>query len=265
MAIEILPGQPYPLGATYDGMGTNFSVFSEVAERIELCLFDDDGNETRVDLPEMDAHCWHGYLPNMGPGKCYGFRVHGPYDPAEGLRCNPSKLLLDPYAKAVNGEIEWGEPLFNYRFDDPESSTNDDDSAPNMPKAVVTSPFFDWDHDRHPRTPWHESVVYEVHVKGFTKTHPGIPEELRGTYAGLAHPVAIGYLKSLGVTAVELLPVHQFVHDHRLVDSGLRNYWGYNSIGFLAPQNDYAARGQHGQQVQEFKQMVKACTTPASR
>ena len=258
MAIEILPGQPYPLGATYDGMGTNFSVFSEVAERIELCLFDDDGNETRVDLPEMDAHCWHGYLPNMGPGKCYGFRVHGPYDPAEGLRCNPSKLLLDPYAKAVNGEIEWGEPLFNYRFDDPESSTNDDDSAPNMPKAVVTSPFFDWDHDRHPRTPWHESVVYEVHVKGFTKTHPGIPEELRGTYAGLAHPVAIEYLKSLGVTAVELLPVHQFVHDHRLVDSGLRNYWGYNSIGFLAPQNDYAARGQHGQQVQEFKQMVKS-------
>jgi len=257
MSIEILPGQPYPLGATYDGMGTNFSVFSEVAERVELCLFDAEGEETRTDLPEVDAHCWHGYLPNMGSGQRYGFRVHGPYDPDQGLRCNPSKLLLDPYAKAVDGEVVWGEPLFNYRFDDPEGSTNDDDSAANMPKAVVTSPFFDWDHDRHPRTPWHESVVYELHVKGFTKSHPGIPEELRGTYAGLAHPVAIEYLKSLGVTAVELLPVHQFVHDHRLVDNDLSNYWGYNSIAFLAPQNDYAARGQQGQQVQEFKQMVK--------
>ena len=257
MAITILPGQPYPLGATYDGMGTNFSVFSEVAERVELCLFDDDGNETRVDLPENDAYCWHGYLPNMGPGQRYGFRVHGPYRPHEGLRCNPAKLLLDPYAKAVEGEVEWGEPLFNYRFSDPERSTNDDDSGPFMPKAVVTSPYFDWDNDRHPRTPWHESVVYEVHVKGFTQRHPGIPEDLRGSYAGLAHPVSIQYLKALGVTAVELLPVHQFVHDHRLVDSGLRNYWGYNSIGFLAPHNDYAARGQEGQQVQEFKQMVK--------
>ncbi|MEA2717946.1 MAG: isoamylase [Actinomycetota bacterium] len=262
MALEILPGQPYPLGATYDGLGTNFSVFSEVAERVELCLFDADGTETRLDLPEMDAYCWHGYLPNMGPGQRYGFRVHGPYEPSEGLRCNPSKLLLDPYAKAVDGEVDWGEPLFNYRFADPDGSAtgpdpNDDDSAPNMPKAVVTSPFFDWDHDRHPRIPWHESVVYEVHVKGFSKCHPGIPEELRGTYAGLAHPLSVDYLKSLGVTAVELLPVHQFVHDHRLVDSGLRNYWGYNSIAFLAPHNAYAARGQQGQQVQEFKQMVK--------
>jgi len=263
MAIEILPGQPYPLGATYDGMGTNFSVFSEVAARVELCLFDADGTEERVDLPETDAYCWHGYLPNLGPGQRYGFRVHGPYDPAKGLRCNPAKLLLDPYAKAVEGEIDWGEPLFNYRFANPDEtgpagSTNDDDSGPHMAKAVVTSPFFDWDNDRHPRTPWHESVVYEVHVKGFSKLHPGIPEELRGTYAGLAHPVSIAYLKSLGVTAVELLPVHQFVHDHRLVDAGLRNYWGYNSIAFLAPHNSYAARGQQGQQVQEFKQMVKA-------
>ena len=263
MAPQILPGQPYPLGATYDGMGTNFSVFSEVAERVELCLFDAQGDETRVDLPEMDAHCWHGYLPNMGPGQRYGFRVHGPYDPGRGLRCNPSKLLLDPYAKAVDGEIDWDEALFNYRFanpdeEGPDGSTNDDDSAAHMPKAVVTSPFFDWDHDRHPRTPWHESVVYEVHVKGFSQRNPAIPEELRGTYAGLAHPSSIEYLKSLGVTAVELLPVHQFVHDHRLVDSGLRNYWGYNSIAFLAPHNDYGARGQQGQQVQEFKQMVKS-------
>ncbi len=258
MSIEILPGEPYPLGATYDGMGTNFSVFSEVAERVELCLFEADGCETRVDLPEVDAHCWHGYLPNMGPSQRYGFRVHGPYDPSQGLRCNPSKLLLDPYAKAVEGEITWGEPLFDYHFDDPERTVNHDDSAHLMPKAVVTSPYFDWDNDRHPRTPWHESVVYEVHVKGFTERHPGISEELRGTYAGLAHPIAIDYLKSLGVTAVELLPVHQFVHDSHLIEKGLRNYWGYNSIAFLAPQNEYAARGQEGQQVQEFKQMVKA-------
>jgi glycogen operon protein len=252
----ILPGYPYPLGATYDGMGTNFSVFSEVAERVELCLFDDDGTETRIDLPEVDAFCWHGYLPNMGPSQRYGYRVHGPYEPARGLRCNPSKLLLDPYAKAVEGEVRWGEPLFDYRFGNPKS-TNDDDSAPHMPKAVITSPYFDWDNDRHPRTPWHESVVYEVHVKGFTRLRPGIPEELRGTYAGLAHPVSIDYLRSLGVTAVELLPVHQFVHDSHVVERGLRNYWGYNSIAFLAPHNEYAARGQSGQQVQEFKQMVK--------
>ncbi len=257
MSTEILPGEPYPLGATYDGMGTNFSVFSEVAERVELCLFDADGNETRVDLPEVDALCWHGYLPNMGPSQRYGFRVHGPNDPSQGLRCNPSKLLLDPYAKAVEGEVSWDEALFDYRFDDPEGSTNHDDSAPCMPKAVVTSPYFAWDNDRHPRTPWHESVVYEVHVKGFTQRHPGIPEELRGTYAGLGHPVAVDYLKTLGVTAVELLPVHQFVHDSHLVENDLRNYWGYNSIAFLAPQNEYAARGQEGQQVQEFKQMVK--------
>jgi glycogen operon protein len=253
----MLPGSPYPLGATYDGMGTNFSLFSEVAERVELCLFDDDGNETRLPLPEVTAFCWHGYLPNMGPSQRYGFRVHGPYDPSQGLRCNPSKLLLDPYAKAVDGDVSWGEPLFPYRFADPEGTINDDDSAPQMPKAVVTSPYFDWDNDRHPKTPWHETVVYEVHVKGFTARHPDIPPELRGTYAGLSHPASVEYLRSLGVTAVELLPVHQFVHDSLLVERGLRNYWGYNSIAYLAPHNSYAARGQEGQQVQEFKQMVK--------
>jgi len=257
MLPDILPGAPYPLGASYDGMGTNFSVFSEVAERVELCLFDDDGAETRIDLPEVDAFCWHGYMPNMGPSQRYGFRVHGPYDRRQGLRCNPSKLLLDPYAKAVEGAVQWDESLFDYRFADPDATVNERDSAPFMPKAVVTSPYFDWDSDRHPRTPWHQSVVYEVHVKGFTQRHPGIPEELRGTYAGLAHPVAVDYLTSLGVTAVELLPVHQFVHDSHVVERGLRNYWGYNSIAFLAPHNEYAARGQEGQQVQEFKQMVK--------
>jgi len=255
--MSIWPGQPYPLGATYDGSGTNFSLFSGVAERVELCLFDDDGHETRVDLPEVTALCWHGYLPAVVPGQRYGFRVHGPFDPAAGHRCNPTKLLLDPYAKAVEGEVDWDEAVFPYRFGHPEVR-NDLDSAPHVFKAVVTSPFFDWDNDRHPRSPYHQAVIYEIHVKGFTMRHPGIPEELRGTYAGLAHPAAIEYLQMLGVTAVELLPIHQFVHDSLLVERGLRNYWGYNSIAFLAPHNDYSARGQRGEQVQEFKQMVKA-------
>jgi glycogen operon protein len=251
------PGQPFPLGANFDGTGTNFSLFSEVAERVELCLFDEAGTETRYDLPEVDAFCWHGYLANIGPGQRYGFRVHGPYEPDKGLRCNPAKLLLDPYAKAVEGEVRWDEAVYNYRFGEPEGPMNEKDSAPFMPKGVVHNPFFDWQNDRNPRTPWHETVLYEVHVKGFTARHPDIPEELRGTYAGMAHPVAVDYLTSLGITAVELLPVHQFVHDSHLVEKGLRNYWGYNSIGFLAPHNDYASSGQTGQQVQEFRQMVK--------
>ncbi|MDQ3756799.1 MAG: glycogen debranching protein GlgX [Actinomycetota bacterium] len=247
--MEAWPGEPLPLGATYDGAGTNFSLFSEVADAVELCLFDDDGTEARVELREVDAFCWHAYLPNVGPGQRYGYRVHGPYDPSAGLRCNPAKLLLDPYATSVEGEVKWNEALFGYRFGRPDER-NDLDSAPFMPKAVVTSPFFDWDNDRHPRRPLHDSIVYEVHVKGFTARHPGIPEHQRGTYAGLAHPVSVDYLTSLGVTAVELLPVHQFVHDAHLVERGLRNYWGYNSIAYLAPHNGYG-------QVQEFKQMVK--------
>ncbi|HEU0133090.1 MAG TPA: glycogen debranching protein GlgX [Mycobacteriales bacterium] len=255
--MQVWPGQPYPLGATFDGSGTNFALFSEVAERVELCLFADDGPETRVELREVDAFVWHGYLPNVGPGTRYGYRVHGPYDPARGHRCNPSKLLLDPYAKAVDGEIDWDEALFPYRFADHEQR-NDDDSAPHMMKSVVVSPFFDWANDRPPRTPYADTIVYETHVRGFTKRHPGIPDELRGTYAGLAHPTAIEHLTSLGVTAVELLPVHQYVQDHYLVERGLRNYWGYNTIGFLAPHQGYAASGTGGQQVQEFKSMVKA-------
>ncbi len=251
------PGSAYPLGATYDGTGTNFALFSEVADRVELCLFDDAGVETRVELPERDAFVWHGYLPNIGPGQRYGYRVHGPYDPARGHRCNPAKLLLDPYAKAIDGEIEWAQACFSYTWGQ-EDSFNDEDSAPYMSKSVVISPFFDWDNDRHPRTPYNETVVYEAHVKGLTRTHPGIPEEIRGTYAALAHPVMIDYYKRIGVTAVELMPVHQFVHDSHLVDRGLRNYWGYNTIGFFAPHNDYASSGQRGQQVQEFKAMVKA-------
>ncbi|HEX2165436.1 MAG TPA: glycogen debranching protein GlgX [Thermoanaerobaculia bacterium] len=258
MSIRIWPGRPYPLGATFDGTGTNFSLFSEVAERVELCLFDAEGHETRVDLPETTAFCWHGYLPGVEAGQRYGFRVHGPWRPEEGLRCLPEKLLLDPYAKAVEGEVRWSEAVFSYRFGDPDGPPNRDDSAPFVPKAVVVAPVFDWGNDRPPETPLHETVIYEVHAKGFTRRHPGIPEELRGTYAGLAHPVAIEHLKRLGVTAVELLPVHQFIHRGFLVEKGLRNYWGYDSIGYLAPHNEYAAAGQAGQQVAEFKQMVQA-------
>jgi isoamylase len=254
--VKIWPGNAYPLGATYDGMGTNFALFSEMGERVELCLFDDAGVEERIALPEVTAFVWHGYLPNVGPGQRYGFRVHGPYEPRAGLRCNPAKLLLDPYAKAVDGEIDWDEACFGYKWGKPDVR-NDADSAPHVFKSVVTSPFFDWANDRPPRTPFHESVIYEVHVKGFTATHPDIPPELRGTYAGLATPEAIEHFTRLGVTAVELLPVHQFVQDNHLVEKGLRNYWGYNSIGFLAPHNEYSSSGTAGQQVQEFKSMVR--------
>jgi glycogen operon protein len=254
--MKVWPGEAYPLGATYDGVGTNFALFSEVAEKVELCLFDEAGTEERVVLPETDALVWHGYLPNVGPGQRYGFRVHGPWDPANGLRCNPGKLLLDPYAKAVDSQFDWDEACFDHRFAD-EDERNDDDSAPHVPKAVVTSPFFDWANDRHPRTAWHETVVYEVHVKGFTKQLTSIPEEQRGTYAGLATPEAIEHFKKLGVTAVELLPVHQFVQDSTLLEKGLRNYWGYNSICYLAPHNEYSSSGTDGQQVQEFKSMVR--------
>ena len=255
--IEIWPGRPYPLGAVYDGAGTNFSLFSEVAQGVELCLFDDGGAEQRVGLEEVDAFCWHAYLPGVRPGQRYGYRVSGPWAPDEGKRCNPAKLLLDPYAKAIEGQVNWDQACFPYTFGD-ENSLNDDDSAAHVPKAVVHNPFFDWRHDRPPDVPLNESVIYELHVKGFTARHPDIPGAQRGTYAGLAHPAAIEYLTRLGVTAVELLPVHQFVHDAHLVERGLRNYWGYNSIGFLAPHNEYAASGQRGEQVAEFKTMVRA-------
>ncbi len=251
------PGSPYPLGATYDGSGTNFALFSEVADRVELCLFDDDGPEHRVLLAERDAFVWHGYLPNVGPGQRYGYRVRGPYDPDQGDRCNPSKLLLDPYAKAIDGEIDWSQACFAYTWGK-ENSYNGEDSGPHMSKSVVISPFFDWDHDRHPHTPYNETVIYEAHVKGLTQTHPDIPEEIRGTYSAIAHPVMLEHYKKIGVTAIELMPVHQFIHDKHLVDRGQRNYWGYNTIGFFAPHNDYASFGSRGQQVQEFKSMVKA-------
>jgi isoamylase len=255
--IEQWPGKAYPLGATYDGSGTNFALFSEVAEKVELCLFDADGNESRMPLNEVDGFVWHGFLPTVEPGQRYGYRVHGPYDPSTGHRCNPNKLLIDPYAKAIDGNFEWHQALFSYNFGDPDSR-NDDDSAPRMPKSVVINPFFDWGNDRPPDRGYADSVIYETHVKGLTQLHPDIPERMRGTYAGIAHPVIIEHLKSLGVTAIELMPVHHFANDSTLVDKGLSNYWGYNTIGFFAPDFKYTSSSTPGGQVQEFKTMVRA-------
>jgi isoamylase len=256
--MRLWPGQPFPLGASYDGAGTNFSLFSDVATGVDLCLFDDDGTEESIPLTEVTALCWHGYLQNVGPGQRYGFRVHGPYEPDNGHRCNDKKLLLDPYAKAVYGGVDWDPAVFGYPLGGDDLTADTRDSARFVSKAVVANPYFDWGVDRPPSIPWHETVVYETHVKGFTKLHPDVDEELRGTYAGLAHPAAIDHLKSLGVTAVELMPVHQFIQDNYLIDKGLRNYWGYNSIAYLAPHNEYAASGQRGEQVGEFKAMVRA-------
>ncbi|MDX6335712.1 MAG: isoamylase [Streptosporangiaceae bacterium] len=258
--MRVWPGAPYPLGATWDGTGTNFALFSEAAEQVELCLLNGDEpahHETRVPLTEVDAFVWHGYLPDVAPGQRYGYRVHGPYDPARGHRCNPAKLLLDPYGKAINGEVRWNEAVFSYRFSDP-AAMNTVDSAPYMPANVVINPFFDWGDDRAPRTPYHETVIYEAHVRGLTLRHPDVPADQRGTYAGLAHPAVIEHLTRLGVTAVELMPVHQFVPEHNLQARGLTNYWGYNTIGFLAPHKGYSSSQQRGGQVGEFKAMVKA-------
>ncbi len=251
---RIWPGRPNPLGATFDGIGTNVSVFSEVAEQVDLCLFDDDGSETAVPLTETTGHVWHGYLPDVGPGTRYGFRVHGPYGGPN--RCNPAKLLIDPYAKALEGKIEWGQAVFSYPFGDPDG-IDTTDSAASMPKSVVSNPYFDWEGDVQLNTAWNDTVIYEVHVKGATMRHPGIEPELRGTYTGLADPAFISHLIDLGVTAVELLPIHEFVHDSHLVERGRRNYWGYNTIGFFAPHGEYAHRHSRGEQLQEFKAMVK--------
>jgi glycogen operon protein len=257
------PGRPFPLGANWDGEGTNFSLFSENAERVELCLFDDGGRETCLEVEERTAFNWHCYLPGVGPGQCYAYRVHGPYAPAEGRRFNPYKLVLDPYAKAITGEVDWhaanvlpyvpGEP-----FEDADLEADDEDDAEAMPKAVVVDPAFDWEGDRRLETPWPDTVIYEVHVKGFTMRHPDVREDLRGTYAGLASEPAVAHLQSLGITAVELLPIHQIVPEAFIVERGLTNYWGYSSIGYLAPHGPYAATGDRGEQVLEFKGMVKA-------
>ena len=255
--MQVWPGNAYPLGATYDGSGTNFALFSEVAERVELCLFDARGAETRVDLPEMDGFVWHAFVPGVEPGQHYGYRVYGPYDPKQGLRCNPAKLLLDPYAKAIDGHIDWHPSLFSYDLGRPDTF-NTEDSAAHLPKSVVINPYFDWGVDRPPRHQYADSVIYEAHVKGLTKRHPEIPAELRGTYAAIAHPVVLEHLSQLGVTAVELMPVHHFVDDSLLVDRGLSNYWGYNTNGYLAPDVRYSSAAGAGGQVQEFKAMVRA-------
>jgi glycogen operon protein len=254
--MEVWPGQPYPLGASYDGSATNFSLFSAAAERVELCLFDDAGAETRIAMPEVTAHCWHACLPGVGPGQRYGYRVHGPWAPERGERCNPAKLLLDPYARAIEGGVVWDESVSPYRHDAPDE-IDTRDSAAHVPRCVVVNPFFDWGDDRRPRVPSHQTVIYEAHVKGLTARHPAVPEAMRGRYAGLAHPALIEHLQGLGITSLELMPVHHFVHDAHLVQRGLRNYWGYSSIGYFAPHDEYASGGR-GQQVSEFKAMVRA-------
>ncbi|OBI89797.1 glycogen debranching protein GlgX [Mycobacterium asiaticum] len=259
----VWPGAPFPLGATYDGAGTNFSLFSEVADRVELCLIAKNGTETRINLDEVDGYIWHCYLPNVTPGQRYGFRVHGPFNPDAGLRCDPSKLLLDPYGKSFVGDFDFGQALYSYDLavaaENPSETGTPPmvDSLGHTMTSVVINPFFDWASDRAPCTPYHETVIYEAHVKGMTQTHPAIPHELRGTYAGLSHPAIIDHLKSLNVTAIELMPVHQFMHDHRLLDLGLRNYWGYNTFGFFAPHYQYAATRKPGGAVAEFKSMVR--------
>ena len=257
---ETWPGSAYPLGSTYDGAGTNFALFSSVATKVELCLIDQNMQETRVPLEEVDNHVWHAYLPGVSPGQRYGYRVHGPWDPENGKRCDPNKLLVDPYARAFDGEFDQHSALFSYdvHADNPGTGRNEEDSLGHTMLSVVINPFFDWGDDRSPNIPDEESVIYECHVKGMTQLHPEIPENLRGTYAGMAHPAMVEYLTDLGVTAIELLPVHQFLQDDRLRDLGLRNYWGYNTFGFFAPENHYASSDKPGDAVAEFKQMVRA-------
>lgn len=250
----------YPLGAHYDGAGVNFSIYSQVADKVELCLFDDQDHETRIEMTEQNSYVWHNYLPGIQPGQRYGYRVYGPYDPNRGLRCNPNKLLLDPYAYAIEGNIDSDESLFSYWFKSPNdnSAMNTLDSAGHTMKSVVVNPYFDWGADRHPNIPYHDSVIYEAHVRGMTNLNLDVPPDIRGTYAGLAYPTVIEYLKNLGVTTIELMPIHQYVNDTFLQEKGLSNYWGYNTIGFFAPHNAYSSSGQRGEQVNEFKSMVKA-------
>ena len=250
----------YPLGASYDGAGVNFALYSQVAQKVELCLFDEHDAETRIEMTEQNSYVWHNYIPGLQPGQRYGYRVYGPYDPMHGLRCNPNKLLLDPYAKAIEGNIDGDESLFSYWFKSPDdtSAMNDLDSASHTMKSAVINPYFDWGNDQHPYISYHDSVIYEAHVRGMTNLNMDVPPDIRGTYAGLAYPSVIEYLKKLGVTAIELMPIHQFVNDSFLQEKGLSNYWGYNTIGFFAPHNAYSSSGERGEQVNEFKSMVKA-------
>ena len=258
--MQIRPGSMYPLGASYDGAGVNFALYSQVAQKVELCLFDEHDAETRIEMTERNSYVWHNYIPGLQPGQRYGYRVYGPYDPMHGLRCNPNKLLLDPYAKAIEGNIDGDESLFSYWFKSPDdnSAMNDLDSAAHTMKSAVINPYFDWGNDQHPYISYHDSVIYEAHVRGMTNLNMDVPPDIRGTYAGLAYPSVIEYLKKLGVTAIELMPIHQFVNDSFLQEKGLSNYWGYNTIGFFAPHNAYSSSGERGEQVNEFKSMVKA-------
>ena len=263
--MQIWPGKPYPLGATYDGSGTNFALFSEVAERVELCLLDDDGAETRVEVLEVDALRLARLPADGDPGQRYGYRVHGPYDPAAGHRCNPSKLLLDPYAKAIDGQIGDDPSLFSYEFG-AEQERNTADSAPHTMTAVVINPFFDWGHDRPPKHEYHDSVIYETHVKGLTQQHPDVPEEIRGTYAGMAHPAIIEHLKELGVTAVELMPVHQFVNDPILQGKGLTQLLGLQHHRLLRPaQRATPPSGSAASRCRSSRRWSRPCTRPTSR
>jgi isoamylase len=260
---RILPGRRYPLGATWDGEGVNFAVFAENATRVLLCLYDaeDPTRETATHaLPEQTAHVWHGYVPGLGPGQRYGIRAEGPYEPERGLRFNAAKLLIDPYARALAGEVEWKPEIFGYELGhrDMDLSRSDSDSAPFVPKGIVLDDTFDWEGDRQLNIPWHRTVIYEAHVKGMTMRHPEVPEDLRGTYEGLAQPAVIEHLRKLGVTAIELMPVHDFADESHLADAGLRNYWGYNTTNFFSPTARYAAGPDDGRQVRQFKEMVKA-------
>jgi isoamylase len=258
--IDTWPGKPYPLGAKYDGLGVNFALFSENANGVELCLFDDAGNETdRIKVVERTHNSWHVYVPGIKPGQQYGYRVYGPYEPENGHRFNPNKLLIDPYAKAINGTGEWNNALFGYKIghDDEDLSFSESDSGNYVPKCIVIDEVFEWEGDKPIKIPLNKTIIYELHVKGFTKRCTAIPEDIRGTYAGLAHPETIKYLKNLGVNAIELMPVHQFINDKHLIDNGLTNYWGYNSISFFAPHPEYCSSGSEGEQVNEFKSMVK--------
>jgi isoamylase len=261
MARTILPGKPYPQGATWDGAGVNFALYSEYAEGVDLCLFSsrEATDPEVIPLRECTSFVWHCYLPALQPGQLYGYRVHGPYEPAKGLRFNPAKLLLDPYAVAICGEVKWAAPIFPYQLGNPEEDLRRDenDSAWGMPKCVVGNPYFDWEGDHPPRIPLSNSIIYEVHVKGFSVRNPDVPPELRGTYAGLVAPANVKYLKELGISAIELMPVHDFLDDKHLVDRGLKNYWGYNTTNFFAPAARYASGGDSGNQVAEFKTMVK--------
>jgi len=260
--IKVFPGSPFPLGATIDESGINFALFAENATRVELCLFknvDDVDEYIKIKIEEVTHHVWHVCVPGLKAGQLYGYRVYGPYEPENGHRFNPSKLLVDPYAKAIAGDLNWDDAVFGYNVADKESDLtfNDTNSAPYMPKSIAIDQHFNWEGDKQPKIPYHDTIIYEAHVKGFTQRNPDIPEEIRGTYAAIAHPATINYLKELGITAIELMPVHHFIADRHLLEKGLTNYWGYNTLNFFAPDSRYSSSGYMGEQILEFKNMVK--------